>query len=74
MGLHLTGFRSSGRSRRNPLHIPTAFCSLHRREALELENTSSFSMEALNVQSLRLLKLFRKHHFQESNSFRRIGT
>ena len=53
------------------LCIPTAFCS-YTGEALDQKTPLLRSMEALNVQSLRLFTV-RKHHFQESNSFCRTG-
>ena len=56
MGLHLTGFRRQDAAGAT-LCIPTAFCS-YTGEALDQKTPLLRSMEAVNTQALRLLRLF----------------
>ena len=54
------------------LYIPTAFCS-YTGEALDQKTPLLRSMEAINKQALRLLRLFGKHNFSESDTVSRSG-
>ncbi len=56
MGLYFTGFRKTGPGGAT-LCIPTAFCS-YTGEALDQKTPLLRSMEAINKEALRLLRLF----------------